>query len=148
MTLGKVNIIIKTKLAGIKAKNGSYEVTLEYELKSGEKASLVLAGEVTNELPTITKNELTLTAQNVAFCRMTKTGCDIEIFTDNKNVISGWNCGWIHRWNASDWKNAKGEDVAHVQLWKSIYKQLKYNKVTFTYREWEPHGNKGKYKKH
>ncbi|GBQ08112.1 ribonuclease HI [Saccharibacter floricola] len=76
----------------------------ERELKGGE-------AETTN-------NRMELTAAAVALETLTKR-CTVHLTTDSeylRNGITRWHTGWVRR----NWRNASGDPVANMDLWRRI----------------------------
>lgn len=44
-----------------------------------------------------------------------------RIFTDSRYCADGFG-EWMHIWKKNDWKKKGGEEAAHADIWKRIYK--------------------------
>ena len=65
-----------------------------------------------------TNNRMELTAAAAALESLTRP-CTVVIFTDSeyvKNGITRWHTGWVRR----NWRNASGDPVANMDLWRRL----------------------------
>lgn len=68
--------------------------------------------------PDTTNNRMELTAAAVALESLTRP-CTVKLTTDSeylKNGIMRWHTGWVRR----NWRNASGDPVANMDLWRRI----------------------------
>jgi ribonuclease HI len=68
--------------------------------------------------PETTNNRMELTAAAEALESL-KRPCHVVIHTDSqylKNGITRWSTGWVRK----NWRNAAGDPVANIDLWKRI----------------------------
>jgi ribonuclease HI len=69
-------------------------------------------------------------------------GWPVEIYTDNQYVANGLG-GWAQKWQQSDWKTSKGNEIANCEGWKKMMQLLKgreYNvhlKEAHSFRRWQ-----------
>lgn len=97
---------------------GGWGVLLRYqghekEMKGGE-------AETTN-------NRMELTAAAMALEAL-KRPCLVNLYTDSaylRNGITRWHTGWVRR----KWRNASGDPVANMDLWRRILDVAKRHKV-------------------
>lgn len=92
----------------------------------------VLQGSATDT----TVNAMELTAVIEALKALKQAGSSVQIFTDSNYVVRGAN-EWLADWLKRDWKNARGEQVANLDLWQQLKGLLNQHTVTLT---WIPRG--------
>lgn len=83
-----------------------------------------------------TVNAMELTAVIEALKALKFTGSSVQLFTDSNYVVRGVN-EWLPDWIRRGWKNARGEQVANLELWQQFQILLNQHTVTFT---WVPRG--------
>lgn len=69
-------------------------------------------------------NAATLSLLSLAMSHVVKS-CEIEIYVDNSYVGKAIQKRWLDKWENDSWKNAKGNNIADVDFWKTIWSQLK-----------------------
>jgi len=68
--------------------------------------------------PATTNNRMELTAATQALTSL-KRPCRVRLHTDSEYVRNGvtrWHTGWVRR----NWRNASGDPVANMELWKLL----------------------------
>jgi ribonuclease HI len=68
--------------------------------------------------PATTNNRMELTAATQALTSL-KRPCRVRLHTDSEYVRNGvtrWHTGWVRR----NWRNAAGDPVANMELWKLL----------------------------
>ncbi len=68
--------------------------------------------------PQTTNNRMELTAVIQAL-RALKRGCDVELVTDSKYVMTGIN-EWLANWKCNGWKTAAKKPVKNSDLWQQL----------------------------
>jgi len=87
----------------------------------GWGAVLVFRGrerELSGADPATTNNRMELTAAACALEALTKP-CQVVLRTDSeyvRNGITRWHSGWVRR----NWRNAAGDPVANMDLWRRL----------------------------
>ena len=88
----------------------------------GGWAAILRLGAVEKELtggdPVTTNNRMELTAAAAALEALTRP-CKVVVHTDSeyvKNGITRWHTGWVRR----NWRNAAGDPVANMDLWRRL----------------------------
>ena len=88
----------------------------------GGWAAILRYGEVEKEFsghePATTNNRMELTAACAALEALTRP-CRVVMHTDSeyvKNGITRWHTGWVRR----NWRNAAGDPVANMDLWRRL----------------------------
>ena len=74
--------------------------------------------ELTGGDPVTTNNRMELTAAAAALEALTRP-CKVVVHTDSeyvKNGITRWHTGWVRR----NWRNAAGDPVANMDLWRRL----------------------------
>ncbi len=74
--------------------------------------------ELTGADPATTNNRMELTAAAMALESL-KRPCHVVVHTDSqyvRNGITRWSAGWVRK----NWRNATGDPVANIDLWKRI----------------------------
>jgi ribonuclease HI len=64
-----------------------------------------------------TNNRMELLAVIVALEKLTRTGIDVEIYTDSKYVVDAVEKKWVWNWNRNNWKDKK-----NIDLWQRYLK--------------------------
>lgn len=83
-----------------------------------------------------TVNAMELTAVIEALKALKQAGSTVQLFTDSNYVVRGVN-EWLPDWIKRGWKNARGEQVANLDLWQQLQALLEQHMVTLT---WIPRG--------
>lgn len=113
-----VKIYVYQTIKGPGTKSGSYTYILETEIK-GKTATL----SKTDILEPMTENKAELTILLEALKRL-RASCDVEIIGTSEYVKQGFE-NWIDGWIESDWKNARGKDVANKEQWQQLAEYMK-----------------------
>ena len=74
--------------------------------------------ELSGHEPATTNNRMELTAACAALEALTRP-CRVVVHTDSeyvKNCITRWHTGWVRR----NWRNAAGDPVANMDLWRRL----------------------------
>jgi ribonuclease HI len=74
--------------------------------------------ELTGADPATTNNRMELTAAAAALEALTRP-CSVVLHTDSEYVRNGvtrWSTGWVRR----NWRNAAGDPVANMDLWRRL----------------------------
>ncbi|MDL1882218.1 ribonuclease HI [Anaerolineae bacterium CFX8] len=98
----------------------------------------VLQGSATDT----TVNAMELTAVIEALKALKQAGSTVQLFTDSNYVVRGVN-EWLSDWLKRGWKNARGEQVANLDLWEQLKTLLDQHTVTLTWipREQNAHAD-------
>ena len=93
----------------------------------GGWAAILRFGEAERELsgaePATTNNRMELTAAAVALETL-KRSCRVVVHTDSEYLrlgITRWHQGWVRK----NWRNAAGDPVANMDLWRRILEAAK-----------------------
>ncbi len=92
----------------------------------------VLQGSATDT----TVNAMELTAVIEALKALKQAESSVQLFSDSNYVVRGVN-EWLADWIKRGWKNARGEQVANLDLWQMLKTLLEQHTVTLT---WIPRG--------
>jgi ribonuclease HI len=76
-----------------------------------------------------TVNAMELTAVIEALKALKQAGSSVQLFTDSNYVVRGAN-EWLADWLKRGWKNARGEQVANLDLWQQLKTLLDQHTVT------------------
>ena len=57
--------------------------------------------------------------------------CTVDFYSDSQYVVKAFNDDWISGWIKRDWKNAKGQPVANIDLWKRLLEAVKNHNVSY-----------------
>ena len=100
------------------------------------------------ELEETTENQITLTALEEALQRITRP-VSLTIWTDCRFVGGTILNGWLKKWEADGWKNAKGEPIADSEKWASVLVKIRLHEVSVKIGEHHPYAGwlKGELKK-
>ena len=77
--------------------------------------------------PVTTNNRMELTAACAALEAL-KRPCIVHLHTDSeylRNGITRWHTGWVRR----NWRNAAGDPVANMDLWRRVIDAAKPHKI-------------------
>lgn len=127
----EVNIYTKTSMKGMKAQDGKAVYVISMLLGDRE-----VTKSVDLDLIAMTPNAAELKVIIEALKRFNQ-GCKLHIYTDSSYVTGYYD--WLPKWKAKGYKNAKGEPVANVELWKELDKLLKKHEVTWHLMESHPY---------
>lgn len=100
-------------------------------LSCGEHQRVLQGGEADT-----TVNAMELTAVIEALKALKQAGSTVQLFSDSNYVVRGVN-EWLADWLKRGWKNARGEQVANLDLWQQLKTLLEQHTVTLT---WIPRG--------
>ena len=99
----------------------------------GGWAALLRFGEAERELsgaePATTNNRMELTAAAAALEALSRP-CVVVLRTDSeyvRNGITRWHAGWVRR----NWRNASGDPVANMDLWRRLLDAAKPHEVSW-----------------
>ena len=97
----------------------------------GGWAALLRFGAVERELsggePATTNNRMELTAAAAALEALSRP-CSVVLHTDSeylKNGVTRWQTGWVRR----NWRNAAGDPVANMDLWRRVLDAAKPHQI-------------------
>ena len=97
----------------------------------GGWAAILRFGQAEKELSgadsATTNNRMELTAAAEALEALTKP-CDVVLHTDSQYVQNGitrWHTGWVRK----NWRNAAGDPVANMDLWRRLLDAAKPHQV-------------------
>ena len=97
----------------------------------GGWAAILRMGQHERELsgadPATTNNRMELTAAASALEALTRP-CRVVLHTDSEYVRNGvtrWHTGWVRR----NWRNASGDPVANMDLWRRVLDAAKAHEV-------------------
>ena len=83
--------------------------------------------ELTGADPATTNNRMELTAAAAALETL-KRPCRVVLHTDSeyvRNGITRWHTGWVRR----NWRNAAGDPVANMDLWRRLLDAAKQHEI-------------------
>jgi ribonuclease HI len=83
-----------------------------------------------------TVNAMELKAVIEALKALKQAGSSVQLFSDSNYVVRGVN-EWLSDWLERGWKNARGEQVANLDLWQQLKALLDQHTVTLI---WIPRG--------
>jgi len=79
-----------------------------------------------------TANAMELTAVVEGLSALKKLDATVQVFTDSSYVVKGAT-QWLPGWMARGWKNARGQEIAHLTLWQRLKTLLDQHHVTLTW---------------
>lgn len=121
----KINIYIHTSIRSVRQQAMGFIIwVLEFMTSKGEPATITNKKEITASW-----KEAELTALTQALSRVKKP-CELTIYTENINIISSLNNGWVDKWAVNDWKNAKGEQIENADKWQELHKAIAIHTVS------------------
>ena len=77
--------------------------------------------------PVTTNNRMELTAAASALEALTRP-CRVVLHTDSeylRNGVTRWSAGWVRK----NWRNASGDPVANMDLWRRVLEAAKVHEV-------------------
>jgi ribonuclease HI len=83
--------------------------------------------ELSGAEPATTNNRMELTAAAMALEAL-KRPCGVVLHTDSeylKNGVTRWHEGWVRR----NWRNASGDPVANMDLWRRLLEAAKAHRI-------------------
>jgi ribonuclease HI len=83
--------------------------------------------ELSGAEPVTTNNRMELTAATAALETL-KRPCRVVLHTDSeyvKNGVTRWHQGWVRR----NWRNAAGDPVANMDLWRRLLDAVKGHEI-------------------
>lgn len=115
MELKHVDIYITHNVKGFKSRHGVYGYTLVYITAKGEARTLVDYGAVGET----TQNCIILEALEKALGRL-NTACEVTVYEDSKYIANVFDFNYMARWQANDYRNAKGGKIVDADKWHRI----------------------------
>ena len=85
--------------------------------------------EISGGEPQTTNNRMELTAAAEALETLTRP-CVVALHTDSeylRNGVTRWSTGWVRR----NWRNAAGDPVANMDLWRRVLEAAKRHQVSW-----------------
>lgn len=79
-----------------------------------------------------TVNAMELSAVVQALTALKQAGSSVQLFSDSKYVARGVN-EWLSDWITRGWQNARGEQIANLDLWQQLKTLLDQHTVTLTW---------------
>lgn len=110
--ISEVNLYEEIRKTGKESGIGVYVLELPTE-----KGSVTLTNIL--DVSGMRKDEADLYLISEACKRLTSL-TDMRVYTDSSYISAAINGKWIEKWALRDWKNAKGEDVSHAEMWQSV----------------------------
>jgi ribonuclease HI len=108
----------------------------ETQTRLGGWAAILLRGEhqrvLHNGASDTTVNAMELTAVVEALSVLKHANSTAQLFTDSNYVVRGVN-EWLSDWIQRGWKNARGEQIANLDLWQKLKALLDQHQVTLTW---------------
>lgn len=98
--------------------DGSYKPAIDYGgygtlMECRDHRMMIYGGSTADS-----NNRMELTAVLAALRRLNRP-CDVTVVSDSQYVINGLN-GYIWNWCNNNWQNAKGQQIANVDLWQEM----------------------------
>lgn len=132
----EVKIYIETSIQGPCVKDGWYAAIMECETKKGPAQ----AGFVDMEKDT-TYHRSTLLAAVKALQRLKP--CKVTIYTNSSFVANMTKQKKPEAWQRCEWKNSKGRDVEHKDLWQQyIDEEKRHHKIEFRFSKYNDYRQK------
>src|SRR5690349_9682754 len=107
--------------------------TCDPETKIGVWAAILQCGDHQRSLQgsaaDTTVRVMELTAVIEALSALKRTPSTVQLFTDSNYIVCSVN-EWLPSWLKRGWKNARGEQVAHLDLWQQLKALLDHHTVT------------------
>lgn len=115
MELKHVDIYIAHNVKGFKCMRGAYGYMLRYITAKGEPRTLADYGTVGET----TQNGIILEALEKALGRL-NTACEVTVYEDSKYIANVFDFNYMARWQANDYRNAKGGKIVDADKWRGI----------------------------
>ncbi len=123
----QVDIYITTTQKCPKPRDGYLGYVLEYW--HGQD---VITREGFEKAEQVTPHQLELMACIKAMKRL-KVPCETEIIGDLAWIQANWENR--EKWKENNWKNSKGQEIKHKELWQQLDQAAEGHKIAFTYRK-------------
>ena len=107
---------------------GGYGVVMRYVDSKGE----VHEKELSAGYDKTTNNRMELMGAIVGLEALNRP-CEVDMYSDSKYVISGFNEGWLDSWIRNGWKTAAKKPVKNVELWKRLLNATQPHKITWNW---------------
>lgn len=120
-----VNIVTRSGIKSVKPQSGAVGYVLETQTPKGP-ATLSRVFSVSGQ----TANASELTALIEALKRL-REPCALTIYTESTYIAGAITQHWPDKWEAADWRTAKGKNVANKELWQELMRLLKEHEVSF-----------------
>lgn len=127
----KMNIYVHTSLHGPKESDGLYGYLVECEVKDKK---ITLPHDIDDRFcyyRNTTETELALHGLMEVLGRITRS-CDVKLFITAPRVRQALAQDFMKSWEASGWKNAKGEDIQYVFAWQALAERIKAQAIRIT----------------
>ena len=124
-----VNIYLATTVNTPQRQDGYYGFILETETEKGPATLFKM-----DQLEKVTQQQAELIVLIKSLERI-KEICHLVIFTDSDYLANGYRQKWVERWEASNWKTAKGKPVANKEEWQRVEELLAPHEQEFKVKE-------------
>lgn len=86
------------------------------------------------------ENSLAIRALIAALDRMQKSSI-LTVYTSCRLIRNAIENGWLDKWRQQEWKNSKGKQVQHAEMWKEVAEKTERHLVfveigEHSYRSW------------
>lgn len=75
-----------------------------------------------------TNNRMELTAALQAL-KALKKPCLVRLYSDSAYLVNAFNSGWLEKWQANGWRNARKDPVENQDLWQELLHQAGIHRI-------------------
>ncbi len=105
---------------------GGYGVVLQYVDTKGQMHEM----ELSQGYEKTTNNRMELMAA-IAGLEALNRPCRVELYSDSQYLVRAFNDHWIDGWLKRGWRNASGQAVKNVDLWKRLLAAAEPHEVNY-----------------
>ncbi len=126
-----VEIHTKVYPRSLKIKEGRFETMVCFTKKNGERVIRKLSGKETDT----TFNRMSLIAA-LEGIEILKEPCQVELYTQCRFLKNCIEQDSVEKWQRQEWKNARGKDVAHKELWQQFLAEMEFHKIAVSFSKY------------
>lgn len=126
-----VKIYTKVYPRSLKMKEGRFKALVCFTKKNGEIEKRWLSGKETDT----TFNRMSLIAA-LEGIEILKEPCQIKLYTQCRFLKNCIEQDSVEKWQRQEWKNARGKDVAHKELWQQFLTEMEFHKIAVSFSKY------------
>ena len=132
----ELNIYLMTSCTGVRQRSGYYISLVEWKTTKGPATKQWI-----RKAQGTSRYEIELTGFLVVL-EAIKEPCALSIYADSSHIVNALNNRWVDAWIENGWKNAKGKQISHKEMWLKVLNLLKEHefrickKTDHEYGEW------------
>lgn len=128
--MDEINLYIYSDIKSNSTKAGSYIYILEMQTSKG--AATLSSNPV--DVEGLTGYQVELAAITAALKRLTRQ-CRVNIYASNIVLTAALKEGWYKKWILNGYKHPNGQEISHINEWKTFIETLGNNTIGEVYKD-------------